>query len=239
MAIKISDSIIIDDNSNLININDVLVGGALTVTGNLTVNGTQTIINTEVLDVEDKTIGIASVSSPTDITADGAGIQIYGDTTKEFVFSNSKQSFESNIPLATDEIRFITGAEKLDIVSSGNNVNLTYNSNSANSAIVLNPSGNVTLNVNGIPETSDFDNHAINFVVFVRSTGVAYSCLTVNLNGYSAPIHWVAGDSQAASSGVTTTSGYSGYHFSGINTVGSASTCENYVVLAAISGGYF
>ena len=137
------------------------------------------------------------------------------------------------------ELRFSTGAEKLDIVSSGNVVDLTYNSSSANSAVVLAPSGNVTLNVTGIPETSDFDNHAINFVVFTRSTGTAYSCLTVTLNGHTAPIHWVSGDSSSAASGVTTTSGYSGYHFSGINTVGSASTCANYVVLGSISGGYF
>ena len=40
--------------------NDAVVGGALTVTGDLTVNGTQTIINTQVLDVADKNIGIGS-----------------------------------------------------------------------------------------------------------------------------------------------------------------------------------
>jgi hypothetical protein len=58
--------------------NDAVVGGALTVTGDLTVNGTETIINTTSLEVEDKNIGIASVSSPTDLTADGGGITIYG-----------------------------------------------------------------------------------------------------------------------------------------------------------------
>ena len=36
----------------------------LTVSGDLTVNGTQTILNTQILDVEDKNIGIASVSTP-------------------------------------------------------------------------------------------------------------------------------------------------------------------------------
>ena len=58
-------------------INDATVGGALTVT-NLTVNGTQTIINTTTLDIVDKTVGIASTSTPSNTTADGAGIVVYG-----------------------------------------------------------------------------------------------------------------------------------------------------------------
>jgi len=46
----------------------------------------------------------------------------------------------------------------------------------------------------------------------------------VNLNGVSRTIHW-SGKSLAASlSGVTTTSGYDIFTFTGINTVGSAST---------------
>jgi hypothetical protein len=55
-----------------------IVGTALTLSGDLTVNGTQTIINTQVLDVADKNIGIGSTSSPSDALADGAGITIYG-----------------------------------------------------------------------------------------------------------------------------------------------------------------
>ena len=70
-----------------------IVGAALTLSGDLTVNGTQTIINTAVLDVADKTIGIASVSSPTDNTADGAGIVIYGATNKSLTWSNTYQNF--------------------------------------------------------------------------------------------------------------------------------------------------
>jgi len=56
------------------------VGGALTVTGNLTVQGTQTVINTEVLEVEDKNIGIGSTSNASETTADGAGLTIYAST---------------------------------------------------------------------------------------------------------------------------------------------------------------
>ena len=60
---------------------DIQVGGALTITGDLTVDGTQTIINTTTLDIEDKTVGIASTSAATDSTADGAGIEIYASSS--------------------------------------------------------------------------------------------------------------------------------------------------------------
>jgi len=67
----------------------VTVGGDLLVTGDLTVEGTTTTINTANLTIEDKNIVIANVSSPTDITADGAGITIKGDTDKTILYSES------------------------------------------------------------------------------------------------------------------------------------------------------
>jgi hypothetical protein len=78
--------------------NDATVGGALTVTGNFTVNGTQTIINTQVLEVEDSNIGIASVSPATDLTADGAGITIYGSTNKTWTWERDTGCFEYSDP---------------------------------------------------------------------------------------------------------------------------------------------
>ena len=61
--------------------NDINVSGSCTITGNLTVDGTQTIVNTSVLDIADKTVGIASTTAATDATADGAGIEIYASST--------------------------------------------------------------------------------------------------------------------------------------------------------------
>ena len=65
----------------------VTVGGNLTVVGNLVVEGTTTTLNTSELTVEDKNIVIANVASPTDLTADGAGITIKGDTDKTIAYS--------------------------------------------------------------------------------------------------------------------------------------------------------
>jgi hypothetical protein len=74
-------------------------GTNLTLSGNLTVNGTQTIINTNVLDIADKTIGIGSTSAPSDSLADGAGIVIYGTSNKTLTWdnANSRMAFSTNV----------------------------------------------------------------------------------------------------------------------------------------------
>ena len=217
---------------------DVQVGGALTVTGNLTVNGTQTIINTTNVEITDPLVGIGS-GNTTDAQANGDGIQIYGATPKTFTYNDTKKSFEANIPIATNENRFITGAEKTVLIS-GNTASLTYNSSSANVAICTNATGNITLNVEGIPTSSDFDNHAVTFTVIATSTsGIARTCTAVNMNGVSKTIKWAGGSLANAVSGLTTTAGYTIYGFTGINTVGSASSTANYEVFGVASGGFF
>mgnify|MGYP003110502598 CR=1 FL=1 len=54
----------------------------LNVNGNLTVGGTTTTINTATLSVEDKLITLGNVSTPTETTANGAGIQIEASGTE-------------------------------------------------------------------------------------------------------------------------------------------------------------
>ena len=213
------------------------VGGALTVTGNLTVNGTQTIINTTSLEVADKNIGIGSTSSPSDALVDGAGLTIYGTTNKTLTYNDTKKAIETNIAWAPNETRFVTVAEKLTR-AAGNTVSLVYNSNSSNIGFATNPTGDITLAVTGITTSSDFDNHVLTFSVFVNQTGTARSCTAITLNGVSKTIKWTGGSLSAAISGVTTTSGYDIYSFTGINTVGSASTAANYDVLGVVNGGF-
>lgn len=71
----------------------------LTLSGNLTVNGTTTNLNSTNLIIEDKNIIIADVTTPTDTTADGAGITIKGATNKTFNWVESTGSFTSSEPL--------------------------------------------------------------------------------------------------------------------------------------------
>jgi hypothetical protein len=71
-------------------------GANLTLSGDLTVNGTNTILDTTTLSVEDKNIEIAKVDTPTDTTADGAGITIKGATDKTITWDNANDNFTSN-----------------------------------------------------------------------------------------------------------------------------------------------
>jgi hypothetical protein len=215
-----------------------IVGAALTLSGNLTVNGTTTIINTTNLEITDPLVGIGS-GNTTDAQADGDGILIYGATNKTLTYNDTKKGFETNIAWAPNETRIITGAEKIHR-QSGNTVTLTYNSSSSsNVGYTTNPSGDVTVNVVGIPTSSDFDDHSISFTVIARSTGTARTCTAVTLNGVTENIRWAGGSLIGALSGVTTTTGHSIFSFTGINTVGSASTTTNYEVFGIISGGFF
>lgn len=79
----------------------VTVDDNLTVVGDLTVNGTQTVINTEILEVEDINIGIASaVPKLNNSQLDGAGITIHGldgDKTLSWDNSNSRLAFNTDV----------------------------------------------------------------------------------------------------------------------------------------------
>ena len=86
--------------------NDINVSGSCTITGNLTVDGTQTIVNTSILDIADKTVGIASTTAATDATADGAGIEIYASSTeadnnKTILWQRDTGCFEFSEPTNT------------------------------------------------------------------------------------------------------------------------------------------
>ena len=69
---------------------DAYFGANVSIAGSLTVQGTETIINVEELNVQDKTIGIGSTSTPTATTQDGAGAIIYGETHINILYDVDK-----------------------------------------------------------------------------------------------------------------------------------------------------
>lgn len=136
------------------------------------------------------------------------------------------------------DTRLQSVGEKSTIISGTNTLSLVYNTGGGNIAIHTNPSADVILAITGIPTDSSFNNTTISFSAVLINTGTARSCTAVTLNGYNATIRWAGGSLASATSGVTTTSGMDIYSFTGINTVGSASTTANYYLLGVVNGGY-
>jgi hypothetical protein len=198
-----------------ITVNNV-VGAAATFSGNVSIAGTLTYEDVTNID----SVGLITARS---------GVRI---TTGGLVVTSGVSTFSA-------EQRISTGAEKLTRTDATvNTVTLDY-SNGTNVGYATAPTGNITLNVNNIPTDSTFDNHTITFAVIINNTGTARTCTAVNLNGVSKTIKWAGGSLSAALSGVTTSNGYSIQSFTGINTVGSASTAANYEVFGVVSGGFF
>ena len=181
------------------------------------------------------TIGVNQINSGSGYKA----LEFSSETTPVVMVTNGMNVsgvVTSTISIPT-QLRTRSVAEKTTLIS-GNTVGLAFTTGGGNVAICTNPSGDITLNVTDIPTDSTFDNHSISFSVIVNQTGTARTCTTITLNGVSRTIKWAGGSLANAISGVTTSTGFDIFTFTGINTVGSASTTSNYVVLGSVNGGF-
>ena len=117
------------------------VSGNATIDGDLTVSGTQTIIDTATLSVEDANIGIGSVSNPSNVTADGAGLTVFGgtdgDKTLKWLDSSDRWTFAGG---AVEATAFHGDGSNLTGVISGVEV-LSGGSSSGTGITALNFSG--------------------------------------------------------------------------------------------------
>jgi hypothetical protein len=121
------NAIVINSNARTIGLyptessSTINLGGDLVVNGNLTVEGTTTTLNTSIFTVEDKNIIIANVTSPTNSTADGAGITIKGTTDKIIAYSNSSNwlDISETLNLASGKAVYIGGTKVIDGNSLG------------------------------------------------------------------------------------------------------------------------
>ena len=99
--------------------NDATFNGNVSIGGSLTVDGTFTKINTTILDIEDKTVGVASTSAKTSATQDGAGLVIYGQTDVNFVYDLDKAAVGLNTALSVSGVVTATDFKKTDGSSVG------------------------------------------------------------------------------------------------------------------------
>lgn len=125
-GINQEDALVIDSTNRQISLypgflaSSVVTGGSLIVNGDLTVEGTTTTINTANVTVEDKNIVIANVGTPTNVTADGAGITIKGTTDKTISYSQSSNWLDvsETLNLAAGKAVYIGGT----LVINGNSL---------------------------------------------------------------------------------------------------------------------
>jgi hypothetical protein len=103
---------------------DVTISNTLTITGDLVVNGNTTTLNTATLTVEDKNIVLANVDTPTDTTADGAGISVLGATTKTFNWVDATDAWTSseNLNLLAGKVFQIGGTSVLSNTTLGSGI---------------------------------------------------------------------------------------------------------------------
>lgn len=94
------------------------------VTGNLTVNGTTTTVNSTTVTVDDILIELGAVASPSDVTAEGGGIKLFGLTNKTitWVGTNTAWTSSENFDLVTGKTYKINGTNVLSGSTLGSGV---------------------------------------------------------------------------------------------------------------------
>lgn len=238
-----SANLVSDNNIFIDTVNDYVGIGSTVPTTKLDVRGTVKATSfsgsgsglTNISASYATTAGIATYATTAGISTVAQGLTGTPNISVGIVTSSSDLNV---LGISTsNQTRFLSVAERL-IRVDGNTVSIAYTTTGANVGYCTNPTGNITLAVTGIPTDSSFDNHIISFSIVVNQTGTARSCTAVTLNGVTETIRWAGGSLAAAISGVTTTRGYDIYSFTGINTIGSASTAANYELLGVVNGGF-
>jgi len=166
--------------------NNATVGGALTVTGDLTVNGTTTTINSTTISVDDKNIELGSVDSPTDVTADGGGITLLGDTNHTITWSNANDSwdFSENVSIASGKEYRINNTSVLSATTLGSSVvNSSLTSFGTVPTATITNLTNTNINSSGIVTAGTFSGNLQNTLTLNTSgTGLSGST-TFNNSG--------------------------------------------------------
>lgn len=125
--------------------------GNVIIEGDLLVKGATTTINTSNLSIEDKLIDLATVDSPTDITADGGGINVKGATDKSLTYANSTSSWLSNqnFDIASGKTYKINGTIVLSSTALGASITSAPGLVSVGSLNSL-QAGNINISTNNV-----------------------------------------------------------------------------------------
>ena len=95
--------------------------GNVGIAGTLTVTGTSISLDSPIVTIKDSNIQLGTVSTPSDITADGGGLTLKGSTDKTFSWANSTDAWTSSehLDLASGKSYYVNGSEVLSQTSLG------------------------------------------------------------------------------------------------------------------------
>jgi len=104
-----------------INLGGGTTGATVNIKGSLTVEGTTTTINSTTISVDDKNIELGSVTTPTDVTADGGGITLRGTTDKTLNWVDATDAWTSSehLNIASGKAYYINGTSVLNATTLG------------------------------------------------------------------------------------------------------------------------
>ena len=214
------------------------------VGNNVTIGGTVTyedVTNVDSVGIITAQTGIKVTAGGIDITAGGldvsAGIVTIANETAAAGGVDINGGLDvAGITTLGGQTRITAVAEELKRID-GNTASITYNSSGQNIGLCTNPTGDITLNVSGIPVDTNFNNQVLTFSVIVQQTGTARTCNAVKLNGVTKTVRW-SGNVPGTAGVAGTIRGYDIFNFTGINTVGSATSAANYEVLGLVNGDF-
>jgi hypothetical protein len=226
----------------------VQVGGALTVTGNLTVNGTTTTIDTVNLVVEDKNIGIGTTTTPSNTTADGAGLTIFGgsDGDKTFTWNSNSDAFAfSNAVDIKGAVETVSTASTYAISGSTNVIlecdahnGTVFTHNLANGQVGIVSLRDFPVTKNSLSTyTIIFTQNATGTGNTTGSTGIGTNIFLkpYNIAGFSTSARVSSGSTVTISSTVNDVDIVSfAVHYNG----GATGTVGNYIVYATDNGNF-
>jgi hypothetical protein len=234
--------------SGTVNTSGIMTCGGLTVNGNMTVDGTTTTISSVNLVVEDKNIGIGTTTSPSNTTADGGGITIFGGSDGDktltwnsnsdaFAFSNGVDIRGAVETVSTASTYAISGSTNVILECDAHN-GTVFTHSLANGQV-----GIVSLRDFAVTKNS-LTTYTIIFTQNATGTGNTTGSTGIGTNIFLKPYN-VAGFSTSArvSSGSTVTISSTAndvdivslaVHYNG----GSTGTVGNYIVYATDNGNF-
>ena len=99
--------------------------GKVVIAGDLQVDGTTTTINSTTLAVDDKNIVLGDVATPSDVTAEGGGIKLFGGLTNKTItwgVANTAWTSSENFNIVTGKTYKINGTDVLSSTTLGSGV---------------------------------------------------------------------------------------------------------------------